>query len=1464
MKRNILNIYVLVFAICFSLVPLQGNAQVMNDYTAYPPFVTSAEAPNILMVLDHSGSMQFPAYIGCDFNGYSSQRALCGTSDTTVNPEYNYNSTRDYYGYFRIDKYYQYGSNKFFENDACSFAPGDTAYKIGNSASCISGNLLNWASMSRIDVLRKVLIGGKSVSTQGNAHTLRAEGGWRKFTDDHLGCIFDITGGSYPQLAHTLTISSTGLGGTCGYLDVWANGSTMWGKSDAFRYVYQSVSGNFDAKLLIVTPPTETGQISAKAGLEIRATTDRRSQHVMAMATNGSGLQFAYRPAYNNNTTQYGSYVAISYPVWVRIIRSGNTFTYYYSSNGTTWTTHGSQSVPNMPATVMIGMGATSYSSGTLGKAQFDEFICNVCSGDNFNDGSFNTSIWSALDINTSKPGNQVESCGGVSCPVSPITAANLNVDVPSATKSGVIQALADKDGDGNFDPGGPRFGLMTYNSDNEGCVKTGIAGANMSALLTALQDEPPYNGTPTGEALNEAWDYYIQSNAHTGCNNTPYIGGVGSVKDPWYDSGTSVTCRKSFVLLISDGEWNGSGDDPVWPARSTHVNDIRPDLTGTQSLKTFSVYSFGYEPAGINSMQQIGMYGSFDDYDSNTWPYNRTGYPSDSRTATLPAAPCDPLSLPMDSGCREWDTNGDGLPDTYYKASEGDVLEAQLIQAISDILKQSSSGTAVSVLATTGEGEGAVYQAYFYPEKLEGIEPRKWIGFVQALFVDKYGNLREDTNSNDTLDMASDYILEMEYDVNAGTLVKKYSDTNADGQKDSSTASATVSIDAVSAIWKGGENLWQATAAGRNILTTTDGFTSFSFETANSLSLQPYLRAADISESDNIINWTRGDDLTGVTDSGHIDGYRKRDLTLTIGGTTSNNVWKLGDIVYSTPTVVGKPMENYDLLYGDSSYSNFRSTYMKRRQTVYVGSNDGMLHAFNAGCYDAPNHKYYGDADTSGNCVSGSHSLGQELWAFIPRGILPHLKWSTLPDYTHVYTVDQKPKVTDVNFFTSNTTHPYGWGTILIGSYRYGGKTISCPAPCNSTSPEYFALDITDPLNPRLLWTFTDPGLGLTMSYPSVAKVGDRWFAIIGSGPTDYDSGSNLLSYQNGNIYALELTSGSNGVISAWTQNTNFWKIPTGNATAFLANPITVDVDIDYDVDVMYIGENYQQGGNWNTLMRRITTNKGGHTTPSQWTLSTLGNINSIAGNNDVAKRITAPPSAAMDDRANLWVFFGTGQFFGTADKNQTDTGGFYAIKDGCWDGTCSSSYSNLLDISGGSVMTDGTVSGISGNCGTGTSTWSSLLSASYACDGWSMFFDNVAESVDFTGEALLHSGEKMLGKPLVLGGLVTWATYIPGINSCAYAGESNVYAVYYKTGTAYKDYVFKEQKQQTNPSNVVARVKKLGVGLPSSLSAQVTTSGSVKAFVQQSTGSILQLENLAPISLKSGVTGWKSEQIP
>ena len=124
---------------------------------------------------------------------------------------------------------------------------------------------------------------------------------------------------------------------------------------------------------------------------------------------------------------------------------------------------------------------------------------------------------------------------------------------------------------------------------------------------------------------------------------------------------------------------------------------------------------------------------------------------------------------------------------------------------------------------------------------------------------------------------------------------------------------------------------------------------------------------------------------------------------------------------------------------------------YRNRRQVVYAGANDGMLHAFNGGYFHRGDdistttkteHGYF--TRNPMNNTSGKQ-LGHELFGFIPQELLPHLKWLTKPDYTHVYYVDLTPKVTDARIFTADTDHPNGWGTILMGGFRLGGSCGAC-----------------------------------------------------------------------------------------------------------------------------------------------------------------------------------------------------------------------------------------------------------------------------------------------------------------------------------------------------------------------------------------------------------------------------------
>ncbi|HLC15731.1 MAG TPA: hypothetical protein VJL89_05840, partial [Thermodesulfovibrionia bacterium] len=247
--KNINKFITIVFLILFN--PLIVTAATMSDFTVYPAFVTTSVPPNILLILDHSGSMQFTAYLECsDYKIGSHGIFSCGSYTTADDPAHGYkqlrcsndtnksctkdsecttpapagtcNIIKDYYGYFKSDKYYRYDavSNKFVQNDTCAYTD-----KIGGP-NCMSGNLLNWISMSRIDAMRKVMIGGKdlvalrrqeTVNDNGidkiiKYYTIESQGGEWDYGDGKIGCAFSINSGvgtvaePLKQQQHLITI----------------------------------------------------------------------------------------------------------------------------------------------------------------------------------------------------------------------------------------------------------------------------------------------------------------------------------------------------------------------------------------------------------------------------------------------------------------------------------------------------------------------------------------------------------------------------------------------------------------------------------------------------------------------------------------------------------------------------------------------------------------------------------------------------------------------------------------------------------------------------------------------------------------------------------------------------------------------------------------------------------------------------------------------------------------------------------------------------------------------------------------------------------------------------------------------------------------------------------------------------------------------------------------------------------
>jgi type IV pilus assembly protein PilY1 len=228
---------------------------------------------------------------------------------------------------------------------------------------------------------------------------------------------------------------------------------------------------------------------------------------------------------------------------------------------------------------------------------------------------------------------------------------------------------------------------------------------------------------------------------------------------DPVMDEPTGANGDVDYFLDTPPGEDPGGNwdDDTILPFAASRV--FTPGATAGAELLT-------------NPLWYAAKWGSFLDHNGNGKP---------DLTA-------------------EWDEDEDGSPDNYFYVQNPLMLERNLNRAFLAILERATAGTSASVLSASRSGEGATYQSIFYP-KYKNVS---WVGDVHALLVDAYGQIREDTNANLALDLATDKIIE--FDAFSPGVVNKYTDTNGDGELTASEKSAQSppdeSLDTIKYLW--------------------------------------------------------------------------------------------------------------------------------------------------------------------------------------------------------------------------------------------------------------------------------------------------------------------------------------------------------------------------------------------------------------------------------------------------------------------------------------------------------------------------------------------------------------------------------------------------------------------------------------------------------------------------------------
>ncbi len=161
-----------------------------------------------------------------------------------------------------------------------------------------------------------------------------------------------------------------------GYSWIWKDmftisgaGKDIWGTSDQFHYVYQTLLGDGEIVTRLYTIQENINSWS-KAGIMIRESLNANSKFSMIVGTSHNGVSF------QNRTNTGGSAIHNTHkdikaaPGWLKLKRSGNTFRAYYSANGNSWTLIGTKNI-SMSSSVYIGLAVTSHNVNSLCSATF-------------------------------------------------------------------------------------------------------------------------------------------------------------------------------------------------------------------------------------------------------------------------------------------------------------------------------------------------------------------------------------------------------------------------------------------------------------------------------------------------------------------------------------------------------------------------------------------------------------------------------------------------------------------------------------------------------------------------------------------------------------------------------------------------------------------------------------------------------------------------------------------------------------------------------------------------------------------------------------------------------------------------------------------------------------------------------------------------------------------------------------
>ena len=464
------------------------------------------------------------------------------------------------------------------------------------------------------------------------------------------------------------------------------------------------------------------------------------------------------------------------------------------------------------------------------------------------------------------------------------------------------------------------------------------------------------------------------------------------------------------------------------------------------------------------------------------------------------------------------------------------------------------------------------------------------------------------------------------------------------------------------------------------------------------------------------------GTDTLGEQRLAFLRGDRTREGTLF---RTRSSV--LGDSINSTPVYAGAAS-------GTASGA--------RANVIYIGANDGMLHAFNA-------------AD------------GNELFAYVPNALIATLNHLTSADYVHRAYVDGPASVGEAMIFGASKM-------VLVSGMGAGAQGV-------------FALDVSDPMRfgegGGVLWEFTDrddPMMGYVTTRPQIAKLRARTvagipiyrhFAIVASGLNNYAPDGHASPNGKGALFLLALDKPRG---AAWLLNVNYYRLITPLADPTLANALNAPVlvaDRTGALSYGYAGD--LQGNLWRFDF-------GGGAPWSGAVGPGAGGTPLFVARDDSGKRqpIARQPLLAYAGGGGYLVLFGTGKLIEKADRTSARFApqSYYAIRDSLRD--------PAEVVTSRSQLTQRVLSRDAG-------------APPFTIRGANMAFDSMGWYIDFLQAET--TGERSIDTGVLAGGQVFLNTLLPGRDSCDKA-RSRTYALNVLTGLSEPDSVVPKPSPPTS----------------------------------------------------------------